>query len=347
MLEETGESKLNILRAKEQFEKQVEAEANGESKKKLNANPLLLNAEIQRNEELLKKRKVAFLEVETKDWFLKSLLSDARVTAEDLETIERETGSKKEVLKAEKQQVADLESEVSQLRSEVCQTYEETQELAASNRDRLAELEAMAAEVADLEALTRESALPAVDDAELNAPRDGLRQLEEFYEMELETTTAGITESAGEIAEIKTAKEALVQETEALNGSLDEVLMRARETMERRRYMEAQQRSKEITAAYSRGIIRTIAALHSLTDLVIQDEREDAKRVAFSIQDKRYTLVVGEATGLEKAHVQGVERTVVAGALETAKQLPLEAQPEAFVKSLCQPREEPQPEGQT
>jgi hypothetical protein len=334
MLKDMQETQLNILKAKEQFEKQVEKEANGDSKKKLNPNPLLLSAEIQRSEELLKKRKVAFLEVETKDWFLKSLLSYSSVSTEDLEGIERETARKKDVLKTEKQQVSDLEQEVSQLRQEVCLMYEEHQTLVDTNCRRLAELEEMVTEVADLEELTRQTALPVADDEELNTSRDGLRSLEEFYQVQQDTITSNISDNVAEIAELKEATESLAIEAEALNTNLEGVLMRARETVETRQYMEAHQRSKEITAAYYRAAIRSIAALHALTDLVIHDERDDAKRVAFSIQGKRYTLVVGEATGLEKAHVHGFERSTVAQALEKAKQMPLHTQPEGFVKTL-------------
>ncbi|CAN6674741.1 hypothetical protein TRVA0_063S00298 [Trichomonascus vanleenenianus] len=269
----------------------------------LNPDPTLIPQELQKHIEQFNKLKVAYLEQETKEKFLRDIITDPPVLVEqeNVQQIEHENRLKKGSLKERKSQVAELQHQLDSLGREACAEYSFLKEKVDDAKRMTREMDQMEAEIEALTQQQKELELPEYDDPDMSLPVVELNSLAGEYEKqaaEIAKTLSDLVQNAipgttAEMEQLEKEVQSLQKEKEVAEAQAKE-LVRIREIE-----LKAGQRDNEATASWYRAMIAVVQKALRVENLEITPNA-NGKKVTFDRPNngasQRYSISL-KATG--------------------------------------------------
>lgn len=288
---------------------------------RVNPLPQLIDKDIEFQRENFYNLKLAYLEQETKEKFVRAVVSDPPlvIEASDIGRIEAENNAKKEGLKRQKQECKDMQRELEELSRQVCVDYGE---VVGAKREAalrmMAEMEVMREEIGELEAKHAQLRFPedeadassgAAKDPELMLPLESIKELIGEYNEGVKT--AGLGPLAAELEQKADELAASKRAIEDLSDAHKRVQKSAQETVKMREQgLKRGLEEKEATAKWYRNMLVIFSKATGVSDLQIskpagQDESQAGETVfSFKLLQATFEMVVNDSGRLVRAAVQ-------------------------------------------
>lgn len=293
---------------------------------RVNPRPQLIDKDIEFQRENFYNLKLAYLEQETKEKFVRAVVSDPPlvIEASDIGRIESENNAKKAGLKKQKQECKDMQQQLEEMSRYVCGEYEE---MVGQKREAalkmMEEMEEMRKEIGELEAKHEQLRIPdddegvganGVRDPELMLPLESIKELIGAYNGRIEDVK---TISLGPLAsDLEQKTEELVASERAIQDLSDahkRIQKSAQETVKiREQGLKRGLEEKEATAKWYRNMLVIFSKTTGVSDLQIskstnqEEEDIDGKIsvVTFKLMQAEFEMVVSESGRLVRASVQ-------------------------------------------
>lgn len=317
---------LNILGARDEYERRVydpdhdddenenlephaadnEDNNEGESKPvdvKVSSRPQLIDRDIDFQRENFHNLKLAYLEQETKEKFVRAVVSDPPLVVEqaDIAALESENAAKKHRLQDQKRVCAELQTELEAQSRAVCAEWDELagQGKTEESARLVEEMRAMEAELAQLEAQHEALRVPDTAeneslDADLLLPLDGMRSLAADYDSRARTLReARLSELDAAVSQRQAD---LARETQAvaeLEAEHARVQQAARETVElRERELRRGLEEREATARWYNHMLALFEAVAGVAAFTVLERNSDSgvDRFGFELQGARFQV---------------------------------------------------------
>lgn len=272
----------------------------------VNPNPNLLQQEIQKHVEQFENMKVTYLEQETKEKFLRSIISDPPVLIEqsNVEEIEQENKQKKQKLKHQKAQVDEIQSQLESLSKQLCSDYDDLKAKSQEAVEMTEEMEIMQREIDQLTKQEEELELPALEDPDMNLPAPELNRLAEEYGKQKdeidnalkELSTESIPHSQQEYNDLKEEISRLEQEKTTAERSAEEMVKLREQEMQKGKI------HNETTAQWYKSLITILEKIWGIKQFTItptSDEKNNSKgqeeafvTVSFTRHDNPHQVLI-------------------------------------------------------
>ena len=308
---------LNILGAPEEYNRRVYNPSqdgdNNENDKstdvQVNPKPQLVDKDIEFQRENFHNLKLAYLEQETKEKFVRAVVSDPPlvIEASDISSIEAENNHKKKVLGAHKDECRELQRELEAMSQEVCMEYEnmvgqkttEALELIKEMRKMQEEIDKLEEKHARLKIPEDEDNDQYKNDPEMVLPLESIRELVDEYNsriQELETNSlvslkAELDKKSEELQSGKMSIQDLTEVHERAQKSAQETV-KIRE-QELKRGLE----EKEATAKWYRNMLYIFNKATGITEFSASEDMEN-KVFTFKLLEALFEMVVNCDTGM-------------------------------------------------
>ena len=281
----------------------------------VNPNPVLFfKDDVERHREVFENLKVAYMEQETKEKFLRSILLEPAmlVEQEDVMAIEEENKQKKAELKEEKRKVGDIQKEMEKLSRQLCEDYEDLTHRVQETTRLYNEMQEMQRELEELEAQNRQLAIQGYSDQSETSgmSMEDLLTYTEKYTVEseeLEQQIIKLEDGTSQASENKSTLNqqiaALVSEKKTLEFQAQSIKQDAPKVL----------KSNESTAKWYRYMNTVLEKLFDIQDLKInQDQDKKSTILTFRHGDWEFTTYVSKITNeLESAQVKQIDQKVV------------------------------------
>ncbi|KAA8915099.1 hypothetical protein TRICI_002758 [Trichomonascus ciferrii] len=304
----------------------------------VNPNPTVLPQEIQKHIEQFENMKVTYLEQETKEKFLRSIISDPPVFVEqsNVEEIEAENKQKKANLKKQKAQVNEVQRQLDLLSRQLCADYEDLSTKAKGASEMSKEMETMQAEIDKLTKQEEALELPALEDPDMNLPAPELNRLADEYGKQkqeidqtlVELTSQSIPQSREEHNQLKQEVSRLEKEKTRTENMAQEMVKLREEEMQKGRI------HNETTAEWYRSLIHILEHILGISNFELTQQDHPQTKISFTYKDAHQVeLLANSQTGeLLSASLSNSNAENVQTILKQTKSLPPATQVQSFIR---------------
>lgn len=304
----------------------------------VNPNPTVLPQEIQKHIEQFENLKVTYLEQETKEKFLRSIISDPPVLVEqsNVEEIEAENKQKKANLKKQKAQVNEVQRQLDLLSRQLCADYEDLSTKAKEANEMSKEMESMQAEIDRLTKQEEALELPALEDPDMNLPAPELNRLAEEYgkqKQEIDQTLSELTSQS--IPQSREEHNQLKQEVSRLEKEKSHAEKMAQEMVQlREEEMQKGRIHNETTAQWYRSLIHILEQILGISNFELTQQDHPQSKISFTYKDTQHVeLLANNQTGeLLSASVSNSNTDHIQNLLKQSKTLSPAVQVQSFVR---------------
>lgn len=217
-----------------------------------NADPTEIDSMIKRQYEQFQKLKLAYLEHETKDMFVRALVEDSPlVGSKDLQKVEEANVEKKKQLKALKKACAQMEKETEKCAREVVEEHARMKNEAKEIIDLITELRTMEQKVEALEAERQQKQRELEGSPEIYKMADSDPELKLSYE-DMRRLAASYTQQASDLE--KVAHAPLMTDAEKKDQVLQDTVRKVSELRQQR--IQADNMARESSVARERNLAR-------------------------------------------------------------------------------------------
>lgn len=281
---------------------------------RVNPKPQLIEKDLEFQRENFHNLKLAYLEQETKEKFVRAVVSDPPlvIEASDIGNIELENNRKKKVLNTHKEECRELQRELDSLSREVCLEYEEM--VGAKTDESIAlieEMEKMSKEIEELEAKHERLRIPEQEDEhgnkdpDLVLPLESIRKLVGVYSSRIDgIKTSTLIPLESELNkkgdELKSFNKVIQDLTEVHNR----VQHSAQETVKIREHeLKRGLEEKEATAKWFRNMLNIFNKATGISDFIVLEGHTDSG-FSFNLLGASFEVVTNESGKIVSASVR-------------------------------------------
>lgn len=322
-LDELKNFYLNVLGAPDEYKRRVYDENNntnnlnkdGRDDVRVNPRPQLIDKDIEFQRENFHNLKLAYLEQETKEKFVRAVVSDPPlvIEASDIGIIEQENNRKKKVLGAHKEECRELQRELEVMSREVCMEYEEiVGQKTSESINLIEEMRKMQKEIDELEEKHARLKIPEDNeqqkkDPELVLPLESIRELVGVYNSRINgLKSSSLAPLKSDLEKKGTDLQATKKVIQELTETHSRVQKSAQETIKiREQELKRGLEEKEATAKWYRNMLYIFTKATGISNFESSDESTGNHLFTFQLLKASFQMLVNASTGkLVSASVQ-------------------------------------------
>lgn len=316
---------------------------------KVNSRPQLIDRDIEFQRENFHNLKLAYLEQETKEKFVRAVVSDPPLVIEqaDISAIEADNAAKKKELQRHKKECSDLQKQLEDLSREVCEEYEA---LVGDRTDEslkmIEEMRAMQREIDELEMKHTRLRIPDEEengdgDEELLLPLESIKELVDMYNMKIEEARSNTLEHLTKELEQKeseftTAKEMM----QGLDDTHERVKKSAQETVKIREHeLKRGLEEQEATAKWYKNMLFIFNRALGISDFTAEtanDTGSGESTFTFKLLEASFVLQVSNSGRLLTAKVSDPQERVSNDQIQEILNDTLDRYSQDASKFICQ-----------